>query len=369
MMNDCLLEEFWVNGYCVVEQLYDVPSHRVKCIKKGVATQFLDMDLHTYLTSINGKKADDQVPGAPAFYNDHECALIHHRLVPVLSNIVGRRLLPTYCYGRIYNQKSILEPHTDRPACQISVSMTVAKNTEFTWPFHLIDLHGKEKSISLKPGDGLIYMGKLIHWREPADSRVETLSQIFLHYVEDNWPVSQLLNDNHSVLECHCCMTVISGYPFRACLGCKTVQCSSCAEKGPGKCLGVTTLNNYPKSSGYKEVDPHECFSTHFKGKHRQQEVSRPGPWFTNEVLAEYHAEMLILQKQFTHHYGVICSNCGKVVVGVRIHCLDCSGFDSCEECHRVTAHDKSHEIYEFHHPWVKEVPDSVLLARNGQKN
>ena len=369
MMKHGLSKEFWENGYCIVEQLYDVSEHRVQRIEKGGCKQFLDMDLHSYLTSMNGKEADEAVPGAPAFYNDHECGLIHHRLIPILSNIVGRPLLPTYCYGRIYNQKSILKPHTDRACCQISVSMTVAKESDYIWPFHLIDLHGKEKLLSLEPGDGLIYMGKLIHWREPADSRVENLSQIFFHYVEDNWPTSQLLNDNESPLQCFCCGTVIPGYPFRACLGCKVVQCSSCAEQCPEKCSRSAILKNYPKSTVYVEddLDYYRCFSTHFKGIHRQQEVSRPGPWFTNEVLAEYHAEMLILQKQCTHHYGVFCKNCKKMVVGVRIHCLDCPDFDSCEKCHKETAHDQSHEMYEFHYPWVKRVPESVLLARDEQ--
>src|SRR5438067_7365101 len=42
-------------------------------------------------------------------------------LTPVISELLGRDLLPTYDYFRIYRQGDICRVHSDRPSCEHSV--------------------------------------------------------------------------------------------------------------------------------------------------------------------------------------------------------------------------------------------------------
>ena len=40
-----------------------------------------------------------------------------------VANLVSEMVLPTYTYARIYKNGSVLKKHTDRPACEISLSV------------------------------------------------------------------------------------------------------------------------------------------------------------------------------------------------------------------------------------------------------
>ena len=98
--------------------------------------------------------------------------------VKIINKITNLSLIPTYSFFRIYNKYSELKKHTDRPSCEVSV--TVHINSDGTkWPFFI---EGKE--FNLKPGEAIIYLGQYPHWRDEFQG--DWYSQLFLHYVNKN---------------------------------------------------------------------------------------------------------------------------------------------------------------------------------------
>ena len=97
-------------------------------------------------------------------------------------------LLPTYSYFRVYTYKSDLSKHTDRPSCEISI--TVHINSDGTpWEIYMGD-----KKYRTKPGDAVLYKGcEIEHWREPFEG--DWHAQAFLHYVNSKGPHKDFYKD------------------------------------------------------------------------------------------------------------------------------------------------------------------------------
>ncbi len=103
-------------------------------------------------------------------------------LKPVVEQATGLELLPCYSYLRIYGNGAILPKHLDRPSCEISISLTLGFKAPAAWPL-CVHADGVDKSLSLMPGDMLIYRGADVpHWRETFSG--EYWVQTFLHYVD-----------------------------------------------------------------------------------------------------------------------------------------------------------------------------------------
>jgi hypothetical protein len=99
---------------------------------------------------------------------------------PEVSSIIGETVLPTYVYSRVYKQESKLVKHTDRDACEIS--LTLHLNGDSEWPIFILTPSGETRSVILNPGDVMIYRGCIApHWRETFNG--EWYTQVFLHYV------------------------------------------------------------------------------------------------------------------------------------------------------------------------------------------
>jgi hypothetical protein len=113
-------------------------------------------------------------------------------LAPRASNLVGKKLLPGYSFWRIYENGAELRRHRDRPACEVSATVTIAAKGE--WPFCLSDLSGTEREITLQPGAALLYQGvEVPHWRAPLTTGPHY--QLFLHYVVDGGPYATHAHD------------------------------------------------------------------------------------------------------------------------------------------------------------------------------
>ena len=155
-----------------------------------------------------------QVPNTHSMYGDFlmESLLLH--LQPIVEKHIGRSLFPTYSYFRLYKQRDDLKPHTDRNACEVSISLAFGWPDTLPWPFKLANdkdyannpdecygLSGDENviSIALNPGDALIYAGPLVkHWREPLNGTAYV--QAFFHYVYADGPNASLKFDGRSAI-------------------------------------------------------------------------------------------------------------------------------------------------------------------------
>lgn len=142
-------------------------------------------------------------------YKDPLFQTLLDRVKGFASKVVEKELLPTYSYSRIYSKGDGLEPHVDRPSCEISLTLQVSSD-DHDWPIYTckreshhptggsvdpetINLDNATAHV-LKDGDALIYAGcDHIHWRDVYQG--ERHHQIFLHFVDKNGPYSSFSGD------------------------------------------------------------------------------------------------------------------------------------------------------------------------------
>jgi hypothetical protein len=118
-------------------------------------------------------------------------------LTPTMSALTERELLPTYGYFRIYRQGDVCWVHSDRYACEHSLSLTLAYSDAKPWSFEI----GRNKltharpvettfgddphsAVMMQPGDAVLYQG--VHYRHgrvtPNPNRWS--AHLFLHWVD-----------------------------------------------------------------------------------------------------------------------------------------------------------------------------------------
>jgi PKHD-type hydroxylase len=129
---------------------------------------------------------DDQCPLSDAVYGDPVFDQLLGQMASTIGQHLGKELLPTYTYARIYRPGDVLERHTDRPACEISGTMTLGFDGKHVWPIYVGD-ENNPKRIDIPKGSLLMYMGeKLPHWRPAFKGQWQC--QVFFHYVDANGP-------------------------------------------------------------------------------------------------------------------------------------------------------------------------------------
>lgn len=118
-------------------------------------------------------------------------------MTPIVNELTGADLLPSFDYFRIYPKGDICRVHSDRPSCEHSLSLTLAYSDGKPWdlqigtrpvedPKSLHDDFGDEpfSSIAMQPGDAVLYRGvKRRHGRiEPNPNGWS--AHLFLQWVE-----------------------------------------------------------------------------------------------------------------------------------------------------------------------------------------
>jgi len=139
-----------------------------------LSTEFLD---HCEKNNVDG---DSQAPNSYSTYNYISFLELLCEKTPEISSVIEETVLPTYVYSRVYKNGSELSPHTDRDACEISVTLHL--NGDSNWPIWIETPSGEKRCVELNPGDAMIYLGRnATHWREPYQG--DNYNQVFLHYV------------------------------------------------------------------------------------------------------------------------------------------------------------------------------------------
>jgi predicted 2-oxoglutarate/Fe(II)-dependent dioxygenase YbiX len=124
----------------------------------------------------------DAVYGDPIFDN-----LLQHIAIP-LGKAIGKKLLPTYSYARIYRNGDTLKKHLDRAACEISTTLTLGYDAKANWPIHISNKEGtNETAVTMEPGEMAAYKGtEMLHWRKEFKGNWHI--QVFLHFVDADGP-------------------------------------------------------------------------------------------------------------------------------------------------------------------------------------
>jgi len=101
--------------------------------------------------------------------------------IPHVTELVEEELLPTYTFARMYfSPNHNLPRHRDRPACEISLTVNLAKSEP--WPICIQKPNGEEVCLEQNPGDAMLYFGCIAdHWRGPYTGNYHV--QVFMHYV------------------------------------------------------------------------------------------------------------------------------------------------------------------------------------------
>lgn len=128
----------------------------------------------------NSLGGDEQAPNSFSEYNYTSFLELLCEKTPEVSSVIGESVLPTYAYSRVYKNGSELIRHTDRDACEIS--LTLHLHGDSNWPIWIETPAGEQRCVELNPGDAMVYLGKIApHWRERYEG--EYYTQVFLHYV------------------------------------------------------------------------------------------------------------------------------------------------------------------------------------------
>ena len=144
------------------------------------------------LASRHLARQDDQCPGSEAFQDLPALDELYAQLGSMAAEIAVLSLLPTYHYARIYRRGATLPPHTDRHACEISVSVNLGGDP---WPIGIFDRDHHPHTHTMHAGDALFYRGvDHVHWRPgrfSGDARV----QMFAHWVDAAGPYASVAGD------------------------------------------------------------------------------------------------------------------------------------------------------------------------------
>lgn len=136
---------------------------------------------------------DDQCPLSDSVYGDPIFDKILADFAEPIGQHIGKKLVPTYTYCRIYRKGEVLKRHSDRPSCEISATMTLGFDPKSSvWPIYFTpdptDLQGKR--IEIPVGDLVVYRGnELVHWRPQLKSEWQV--QVFFHYVDADGPYAE----------------------------------------------------------------------------------------------------------------------------------------------------------------------------------
>ena len=134
-----------------------------------------------------------------SYYGAHYAESLLLLLHPIMEKSIGRKLLPSYSYMRIYYKECLLEKHIDRPSCEFSATICIRCDVSNPWPIFLQNNTGNDVSVILNEGDMCIYKGcELPHWREPCD--FDKHIQIFIHFVDANGKYSDYKFDKRPLL-------------------------------------------------------------------------------------------------------------------------------------------------------------------------
>lgn len=166
---------------------------------------FIDKDFVEFIQSYfflriragQAKLGDPQVANSYAFYGDPLSDTILQNSCDAIGKIVGKKVLPTYSYVRLYEKGAELVNHQDRPSCELSATLALGiPEGEEINPIYFSKNEDKSDAVKilLEPGDLCIYKGcDLWHWRPPFTQK--WYLQAFLHYVYEDGSYTSTIYD------------------------------------------------------------------------------------------------------------------------------------------------------------------------------
>ena len=182
------IEQFKTKGYCIV------PSAISSELRDFITQYALFDEMQDFKPDLT------QVKGAHSKYADPAMESLLLLLHKIMEQNTGLTLSPTYSYYRVYRAGDILDPHVDRPSCEVSATLCFNysySKDEYTWPI-IMD----STIVDLLPGDMVIYRGcELTHSRDMFNYTNDSWHvQGFFHYVDANGPYADYKYDKRALI-------------------------------------------------------------------------------------------------------------------------------------------------------------------------
>ena len=138
-------------------------------------------------------------------------------ITPKIEEIAGVRLLPTYSYFRTYQRGDVCRIHADRPACEHSLSLTLAYADNIPWALAVADkpvADDKRQTVrgdddfgdeaysdyAMKPGDAVIYRGYDYRHGRTLPNPNRWSAHLFMHWVDRDGPYRDQLFDGKPMI-------------------------------------------------------------------------------------------------------------------------------------------------------------------------
>ena len=120
---------------------------------KNVFTKEINNILKLYISKINKKifKPGDSACLKRYVYNDDIITrFLHIKLLPLIENIINKKLVPTYTYLSLYRKGAELDIHSDRKECEYTVSYLIDKSEDSNWAIYF---NKKRGNMSINKND------------------------------------------------------------------------------------------------------------------------------------------------------------------------------------------------------------------------
>jgi hypothetical protein len=139
---------------------------------------FLSEEFKTFCVENNVPSDKQCGENSFGYYNFKPFLQILCESVKPLCEYLGDKVLPSFCYGRVYYTNSDLPIHIDRPECEISISCNLGGDK--IWPFYIENGNGEMCEVNMYPGNAILYLGrKAPHYRDPFDGEFNTQVMFF----------------------------------------------------------------------------------------------------------------------------------------------------------------------------------------------
>jgi len=190
--------DYWKDGYAVVRGLYPPAlTHQLLNVLRD-RLDSAPLENQVSATGVTKKRVAVQVyskqfPTIEAFL---------WGLTPVVAQAVGKDLLPTYCYFRAYQRDDTCFVHNDRPACEVSLSLTLGYSDGIPWALDVARQRlptfvapttqtfddEPYASAMMQLGDAVIYQGVFHRHGRVTPNPNSWSAHMFMHWVDANGP-------------------------------------------------------------------------------------------------------------------------------------------------------------------------------------
>lgn len=126
---------------------------------------------------------------------------LHWGLTSIVAEKAASELLPSFAFFRLYFAGDICRVHSDRPACEVSLSLTLAYSDDLPWDLCIATNRAEDRNLvvddfdgeppeafTTMPGDAVLYYGSSHRHGRVTPNPNRWSAHVFLQWVTKNGP-------------------------------------------------------------------------------------------------------------------------------------------------------------------------------------